>query len=288
MSSLEEALASSSSAPDIGPAQGAFFASPELLTARSVFLSQQFLESETKESLAAQLERFNKADTFHKQALISVHKQKVEVQKLLDAADEQSKATKQLGRELGYSHKLEQASGNWPAANPLVDWFKSTTRLVGSDVLVELSKDDSAEGESGGTDSAAAYADTLESVAEPRSPAGDAANPEEASQPAWQSDSWEGWSGEEYGGVQHIPVSRYGSSSGLEESDESTAAVPIAETAKKRKLAVPPKTPPPGYVWPTGSSHEPVAVSGPPEKGSVAAAASSAKAAPKPRFPWRR
>ena len=280
MASLEEALSSSSSAPDIGPAQAALFASPSLLTARSVFLTQQYLNSEARESLTAQLARLDKAENFHRLSLDSVLRQKTELNQLVKALDDQSEATKQLGRELGYSNKLESAAGASPGANPIIDWFKSTTRLGGSDVLIELAEDGvggSAEG--GDSDSAATYAETLESVAEPElSPAGDA-NPEEADQSSWQG--WQDWwSGEEHDGVASIPVSGYGDS-WVAEPGSSEAAVAAAEAPKRRKTAVPPKTPPPGYVRPPFKACPPMAIPGPPEKGSVA------KAKPKPRYPWR-
>ena len=280
MSSLEEALASSSSAPDTGPAQAALFASPQLLTARSVFLTQQFLNSEAKESLSKQLDRLNKAESFHTLALESVHRQKVELQKLAEALDVQSETTKQLGRELGYSNKLETAAGASPGANPIIGWFKSTTRLGGSDVLIELAEDGvggCAEG--GNSDGAATYAETLESVAEPElSPAGDA-NPEEADQSSWQG--WQGWwSGGEHDGVASIPVSGYGDS-WVAESDDSASTVATAEAPKRRKTAVPPKDPPPGYGRPPPKACPPMASGGPPEKGSVA------KAMPKHKYPWR-
>ena len=247
MSSLEEALASSSSAPDTGPAQAAFFAFPQFLTARFVFLTQQFLNNEAKESLSAQLARLDKAENFHKLALDSVLRQKVELQKLGESLDVQSEATKQLGRELGYSNKLEEAAGASPGANPIIDWFKSTTRLGGSDVLIELAGADGECAEGGGTDSAATHVETLESFAEPElSPAGDA-NPEEASQSSWQG--WQDWSGEEHDGVASIPVSGYGSS-GVAESSSSETTVAAAEAPKRRKVAVPPTTPPPGYDRP--------------------------------------
>ena len=282
MASLEEALSSSSSAPDIGPAQAALFASPSLLTARSVFLTQQYLNSEARESLTAQLARLDKAENFHRLSLDSVLRQKTELNKLVKALDDQSEATKQLGRELGYSNKLESAAGASPGANPIIDWFKSTTRLGGSDVLIELAGDsvDGGAEEGGSSDGAATFTETLESVAEPGaewSPAGDA-NPEEVSQSGWHG--WEDWSGEEHGGVPSIPVSGY-RDSWVAEPGSSEAAVAAAEAPKRRKTAVPPKTPPPGYVRPPFKACPPMAIPGPPEKGSVA------KAKPKPRYPWR-
>jgi len=304
MSSLAEALASTSSASDLGPSHwredATSFVSPEVLSARSVFLTQQSIASETRESLTTQWDRLKQAEGFHERALDSISWQKKEVAKLLKSAEQQEDATKKLGRELGYSYKLEQIQS--ARSNPLIDWFKSSTRLRGSDVKVEPTEDDGdAEVHSPpGEAPPATYAETLDAVAEPGhewSEASDAANPgEDAESDDKDSQSWGVWTGKGHGEVQNIPVSKYGDPSGLDDpagavKDESEASVSAAEVdhdgegdAKKRRLApAPPKFAPPNHlrrIPPLAEPRQPKDVA---PRGSVASAAK-----PKPKYPWRR
>ena len=306
MTSLEEALASHTSANDLGPLhwhEGAsLLLTPEVLTARSVFLTQQSLERSTAETLDTQWDRLTEAEGYHKRSLDTISWQKEQLLKLYKSSDVQRDAVKELGRQLTFSHKLERACLDHARSNPLVDWFKNSSRLRASsshgEAEAEAEDGQPEVGEVSSAEPTATYADSLESLAEPRPgddewAAASDVNPTEDDTGehvggVWNSEAGafpgpppEGRTEEEYDDVQRIPVTDHGAASGVDDSGEVKTELEGEDDGgarKRRKPAVPPSTPPPQYLL---RRIPPLAAPGPTAKGTVAHAMEQSN------YPWR-